>query len=511
MKRTRRLITGILIISSLLLPVAVYAREGDSGYEGGVSSGEAPGKTSYDYQEVCFITGEPIVFKGTLVIKKSFKEKENSITATYTYNLKNIDKAATLTRVLSYNTKLVKKENGQTIEETTLSKQPTEIIRVNSIPYILKSCDFTRSGLIDTKPAINYFAGNTWGKKVYQAGAASSGGTVSVEATGEFYGYDQYWGTAEVEKFSYIIQSQQKNENGVDSWGGTANVSLSSSTTQMLKFIENEPRQISFNGGYMQTQYNNNILEYSCRLPEFDANGISTDNLKSLNNSLKIETFPIQKRLPVPNIRHLRGHWAEDDIRILYSLEVFKGNDTLFNPEQLITRAEFATAIMQAAKEVPLDPVLISRTRSSNVRSKTKQVIVSPFSDVSIDNVYFTQIDNAFKRGIIMGKGNKFVPNEALSVADAITIFVRALGLEDLAPSPNAVTAFRDNDKIPAYARNAVYVAEKIGLVEGDERGYIKPDKSMTKAEAAELLNRFISYMCDGIKKDYRERIVNYN
>ena len=41
----------------------IFAREGDSGYEGGISSGEAPGKTSFEYKEVCFITGEPIALR----------------------------------------------------------------------------------------------------------------------------------------------------------------------------------------------------------------------------------------------------------------------------------------------------------------------------------------------------------------------------------------------------------------------------------------------------------------
>jgi len=57
---------------------------------------EAPGKTSFEYKEVCFITGEPIVFEGTLTIRKTLRQDKttgkNVITANYTYNLRNLEK-----------------------------------------------------------------------------------------------------------------------------------------------------------------------------------------------------------------------------------------------------------------------------------------------------------------------------------------------------------------------------------------------------------------------------------
>ncbi|GAE88708.1 hypothetical protein [Acetivibrio straminisolvens] len=105
-KRGLAFITTIFIIMIIAGGLPVYAREGDGGYEGGISSGEAPGKTSFEYKEVCFITGEPVVFEGTLTVKKTLKQDKttgkNVITSNYTYNLKNLEKDATLTRFLSY-------------------------------------------------------------------------------------------------------------------------------------------------------------------------------------------------------------------------------------------------------------------------------------------------------------------------------------------------------------------------------------------------------------------------
>lgn len=509
MKKTCAFIICMILALNIFPAGVVFAREGDSGYEGGISSGDAPGKTSYEYQEVCFLSGEPVVLKGTLIIKKQLRQ--DKITSTYTYSLKNVDKAATLTRVLSFTTALTAKDTGQTVEETSFAKPASETVKIGGTSYILKSSDFTRSSLIDAKPAINYYAGNLWSKKIYQAGAAANSGTVTVETTGNFYGYDQYWGTAEVEILNHFITGERNNNGKFDKWSGMAKVTLSSTVTNQLKYYKNQPDDISFDGGYVQTQNNSSILEYTCKLPEFDAKGISTDNIVNKSDSLKIETFPVQKRLPAPDLSNIRGHWAENEIKLLFGLEVFKGSGQGFKPDQYMTRAEFAAAIVQAARDVPPDPALAGRITSTAASRSAKQTIVSPFDDVSIDNAYFSQIDNAYKRGIISGTGkNRYGPNDGITVADAVSIFIRAIGLESLAPAPQAVTDFKDNDLIPGYARNSIYVAEKIGMVKGDGKGYLKPGDKLTRARAAVMLNKFITYLQDGIKKDYEGRIVNY-
>ncbi len=494
----------------------VFAREGDNGYEGGISSGEAPNKTSFEYKEVCFLTGEPVVFEGTVTIKKTLKQDKttgsNVITANYTYSLQNLQRSATLSRYISYNTVITKKDNGQTIEETSLNGRCTEVVRIGGTTYTLINYDFTKTNLIDSRPAVDYFAGNIWGKKTYETGGGARGGNVTVEISGDLYGYNQFWGTVETQVLNYIITSEKVNEGEVDRWSGTANVKLSSSTTKQIHYVENEPQTISFEGGFVQSQYNSSILQYTASLPEFDSKGIATDRLIESKDSLKIESFPVSKRLLVPSLNHLRGHWAENDIKALYSLEILTDDPSTFDPAQIMTRAEFAEAIVLAAKEVPEDPLLAkSRTSTQTSTRKAIEETVSPFVDVSTESRYFKSIESAYNRGMISGRGyNIFAPEDYLTTADAITIIIRALGLEGLAPSTGTVTSFRDDADIPQYARGSVYVAQRIGLVLGDERGYLKPREYLTKARAAVIINKVINYMRDDLKKDYRERIVNY-
>jgi len=211
------------------------------------------------------------------------------------------------------------------------------------------------------------------------------------------------------------------------------------------------------------------------------------------------------------DVRNARGHWAENDIRLMFGLEVFKGDGSNFYPDNYMTRAEFAAAMAKIAREVPQDPTLVTRTTTATRRTTGKEAVVSPFDDVSIDNIYFNEIKNAFERGIMLGKGdNRFAPNEYITKAEAVVAFIRALGFESLAPAPVAVTSFRDNDLIPEHARNAAYVAQKIGLIQSDSKGNMNPNKKLTKAEGASMLKNLIKYLQEGIRKDYRDRLINY-
>jgi N-acetylmuramoyl-L-alanine amidase len=253
----------IILISAILLPGSVLAREGIVGYEGGISSGEVPGKTTLDYQEVTFVTGKPVVFKGTLTLKKS--QKQNKLTTTYTYNLRSAETEGVLTRVLVFETTSVTMQNGQISESTELISA-RENLNIGGTTYIIanrNSYEFALSNLIDPKPAIQYHAGSVWSKKTYTVGTATSGNTVTVECTGSFYGYDQYWGNAESLLLDYIITAEKSGENDADKWGGTASVAISSTSAEKLEYQRNRPDQISFAGSYVQSRMNSNVMEYT--------------------------------------------------------------------------------------------------------------------------------------------------------------------------------------------------------------------------------------------------------
>lgn len=503
-------ITVITIMLTLALPGNTYARQGDSGYEGGISSGEAPNKISYQYQEPCFLTGTPVVLTGTLIIKKTLKSDTKTgtqtLTTRYTYNLANTDKAARLTRNLTFATTITPQDNGQKTESTQLTAA-TEALTVGGTTYRIANLtdyELSKSVLNDIKPAVNYYAGELWSKKTYRVGTAANSDTIVIESTGKYYGYDEYWSSAEAQLISQTITRNEAGKTPVIT--GKIDIDVSTTTQKELKYYENKPDQISFEGGYVQSQRNENILEYTANLSELDKNGKPTTKFVKFTDSLKLQSFPVQERLVSPNLKQIKGHPSEESISLMFGLKAYK-DTTGFDPQEYMSRAEFIDAFINVAKEVPLDPVYKSKKTTTTKTTTVKSL----FTDVTQNHALFTSITAAGTRGITAGNGtSKFRPDAIITMAEAVTMMVNSLGLDGLAPNPSAVTSFKDNDSIPAFARPSMYVAEKLGLIQEDSKGYIYPNAKLTKAKAADLMKAYIDYMNTDIRKEYMDWMVSY-
>lgn len=490
------------------------AAEGDCGYEGGIV-GELSGK-EYEYQEVIFLTGKPIVVRGSLIIKKSIKK--DSETWTYTYvNLKNSEEKVNISRTIGFDVKVVRKGENQIQKVVSLKGVPSERITIDRVTYTLRKYKFSKSTIVDVKPVIQYFAGNFVGEKVYSVSGntGSTSSTITVKTSGKVFGYNQYWSDAESQVIDYLIESK----NGKAAWAGKAKITISSSTTKKLTYEKNKPYEISFEGGYIQTQTNLAVLQYESELPEFDAKGMPTNYLIKSKDTLKFETLPQITRLAVYSLPELKGHWAERDVNLMYSLGVFLDYPGSFRVNDFVTREEFARAIILVSRVLneeetkEAEASLISTNSSAEVKkaAKKKGTEKQIFNDVPLDYPYYTYIKEVYTRKIMKGINMvNFVPQGTISRAEVITILVRALGLENKAPSPTAITPFRDNQTIPSWARNPIYVAERIGLIKGDLYGNVNPNKLVTKGEMAVMLNRFINYLIEDIIRDYRENMVQY-
>jgi len=505
-RRTMRMGALLLAMTMLsLLCVPAGAVEGTLGYEGGISVVNRLVKDTYQYREVAFVTGKPVVLDGTVTIKKSVKAGKEI--ATYTYKLANAAQAATLTRVLILDTTVDTKNNGQITKSSLFSKLPTEVLKIGSVTYTLASESFTRSDLTDPKPAVDYHAGEYRAKKVYRVGTGADVPTVTVETSGTVHAYDQYWSGTQTQQLNVQVTWAKK---GAASWGGTAVVTVSTSSRQQIEYRENEPTQISFDGGYLRTTWNEAVLGYEASFPEFDKGGLATDRMVTYRDSLALDTEPVYERLQVPDIRHLKGHFAEKAIHILYGLEVIPGTGDDYNPEKYLTREEFVAQAVKVFKAVPADPN-VRATTTATARTTAAKMPAAPFVDLDGKETFYQEILDASNRGIVIGRGmSYFRPEDYITRAEVVTIAIRALGLGNLAPWPNAVAPFVDNDAIPAFARNPAAVAAQIGILDADDAGRFRPADFMTAAEAADMFYRLINYMGDDLVTDYREHITKW-
>jgi hypothetical protein len=503
-------IIAIILVIAAIFPMPALAAEGECGYEGGISTGIA-NKNVYEYKEVTFITGKPVVLVGTVTIKKTIKSGTEVWKYTYT-NLKNTKEKIIINRAIQYTITSIPKSNGQIQKQVTLTGTPVEKISINNYLYTLNSYNFSKSTIVDVKPFIQYFAGEFVGEKNFTTvnGLGTTNGQLTVTTTGKTYGYNQYWSNAESQTINYVIKNSQDK-----TWTGTATIGLSLTSTKNLNYELNTPDQISFEGGYVQTQNNLGLLQYQSKLPEFDTKGIPTDYLINTKDTLRFDTFPQVIRLPIPPLPQLKGHWAENDIKLLYSLEIFKESPSSFNPNAYITRGEFAKDLILSGKILTDDQITAAdssvTSTSSTEATASNTVPASEFTDVPVSSPFYPYIKTANDLKIMSGTNSKiFQPDSPITKAEAITLLVRALGLESKSPNPTAVTTFNDNDKIPAWARNCAYVAQSIGLIKGDTQGNMLPDKKLTQSEIAVMLSRFINYMRQDIIKDYQERSFQY-
>lgn len=473
-----------LTLFTLVLLTACISYGAPADYLGGVHN-------EYEYEELVFISGEPIKFTGELEIKE--KIKDNVIKTTYDFDLiaKDGEEEYDLKRKITYETVYTEDPiKGQSIGQTNVTKY-SEKIDIGDNDYRLEDYQFSRSDVMDNRPATHYFTGNIRGRKYYSVNRDE--GQVIVDLTGGVVGYENFWGRTETQKVNQIITYPDGKQ-------GMVNTQTSDSLTKRLVYSDNEVSLISFNGGYVRTTNNQVVSKYDYSLPNGDGRNITgSENLsKNMNPSLE--------RLIVPKFRDVPGHWAEEYIEKLYSLNVFEDASTsFFVPEGPIQRKEYIVAVMKACNIDPEIPEEKGRSR----RRRNEPEEVSPFRDISTSDKDYYYIKKANELGIIYGRSNElFRPTESLTIAEAVTMLIRALGLESVAPNPGYYTGFMDDYAIPDWARDSAYMAKEIGVVDA---GMFNPNKTLTRAEASKLLIRFLEFLEKDLQRDYRENIILFN
>lgn len=477
------------------------------GFEGGIAN-------ENEYAEILLITGEPIILKGSCTISPG-RLKDNVLTTNYTYKLSNPEKDVDLERRITLETVFKPEEKRGQIIATSRITSARENIRAGSYRYRLEDYQFSLSTISHNNPAISYYSGTWDARKTYSVNRDM--GTVTIYIIGEIVGHSNIWGGAETQTLKYFTEFKGQIEVARKQWEkaewsafSTSNISVN--RTRKLAYVANEPAWISFRGGYLQTSQKESILQYEYNVPRFSANGLPLTSRRTGWGNEKLVTVPENERLPIPVIRDIEGHWAQADIERLASLGVLAPEGNFFGPRLNMTRSEFARAVAvatamkedkEAEKTLPVLPWLQTQEQENGEQPL--------FKDVPPDHRDYKYVQLVAKKGVMAGvEPARFGPDENLTRAQALTIIIRALGLERLAPNPPFKTNFTDDADIPGWAKPSVYVASEIGLVNGDSLGRVMPNQVMTRAEAAAFLNRFITFLQYDIKREYIDRILNY-
>jgi len=431
------------------------------------------GEEELNAKEVVFISGEPIVFEGTLAYEQS---KNGEVeTRTYEYSLTSGD-GDTLSRELEFTISTEEKSNGQRVSSWGLDEF-NETITIGDKTYTLNRYNISRTQIDDVKPVGNYFAGNINIEKTY---TDNDDVRIKVVGSGDIYGYDTAWAKNETVSMNYTIS------NG--DWTGNYSTVTSDTDQKKVKNVQNSVSQISFNDSYVVLENNISTIKYSSQMPEF-YNGKALEYIVKSSDAYKYESFPIENRLASYNLSGLRGHWGEGEIRKAFALEYMdEWTNGITSPDSGVTRGEFSKIMALVLK---LD---------TNEYAEHQMT----FRDVTENNKYYEYIRALNAVGVVSGDSKtKFMPNRIVTRAEAITMIINAIGFENKSPEAFPNLKFADVDEIPTWAARFIYVANVIGLVKGDTNGNFMPNKQLTKAEIATISNNLVRYLTEEITNEY--------
>lgn len=481
----KRFIVLALFLSVLVYPLNILAERGNSGFELGIYNREVDFNKAKKYKELILITGEPIIVEGTIEPKVSNNKK------TYKYKLENKDKGIELTRSLDFLRDIEESASKKQVVEVNGLTKFSETIKTNKGEYVLEDYQFHNSSLDDGQAIVDFFQGNWEGVKTYSIDKDK--GKVTVNMSGETFGYKHYWGHTETQRIHQDISYMEYDGDSTKMWNGVGDVDIVFNRTKDMTYFQNQSQQSSFDGGYTLTEKSETVMKYQYDLPYE-----GSQTIRNISQGVeRYDSVPTQKRLFVPKYKDIKGHWAEANIKKMSGLQVVEEKN-YFGPDLNAKRAEFAKWIVKA----------MDLTGEETKKSKKKKE-PDLYEDISAEVPEYNYIKIITEKEIMTGVGhNRFSPDEGLTRAEAISVVIRALGLERLAPAGSYKTKFIDDGQIPAWAKKNIYVANEIGIANGNN-GYIYPNDTMTKAEAITFIMNVIEYLQDDLKLHYREYMIN--
>lgn len=145
------------------------------------------------------------------------------------------------------------------------------------------------------------------------------------------------------------------------------------------------------------------------------------------------------------------------------------------------TKKVIVSTILGASLLITSVPFNVFNTEQ--VKAETVSVYTS-FSDVSKNSFAYDAIYDLVNRKVVFGYDNGlFKPNVTVTRGQFATFLARALDL------PAADSNFKDLPKSKALYKD-VSRAAKAGLIKGDTKGYVYPDKAVSRADIAVMVDR---------------------
>ncbi|SCW80545.1 DNA-binding beta-propeller fold protein YncE [Paenibacillus tianmuensis] len=178
--------------------------------------------------------------------------------------------------------------------------------------------------------------------------------------------------------------------------------------------------------------------------------------------------------------KDVERHWAQQAVNDMGSRLVVSGvSQGQFNPDQDITRAEFAAILI----------------RGLGLKAKEG---AQPFSDVDRKDWFCGAVGTAYAYNLISGfEDGAFRPNEKITREQAMTIMAIAMTITGLSAksSPTAeplLNSFADAGTVSDWAKSGISDALQSGLLSGRSGTELAPKAFITRAEVAVIVQRLL-------------------
>lgn len=189
----------------------------------------------------------------------------------------------------------------------------------------------------------------------------------------------------------------------------------------------------------------------------------SEENNKFSENTKTAYTIP----------KDAQKHWAKEAIEYCLSKGYFKDivKDQKFEPEKQITRGEFITVLARFAG-----------AKESNAKTS--------FTDIDKNMYYAPFVAWAKENNITAGTGNgKFSPEKPISRAEMTTMLYRFLkSMKIDLKSLDKNIDFKDKDKIPSWAKEAIKEIVDLGILNGNDDKTFNPMGKFKRCQMAQII-----------------------
>ncbi|HYF92658.1 MAG TPA: S-layer homology domain-containing protein [Symbiobacteriaceae bacterium] len=179
--------------------------------------------------------------------------------------------------------------------------------------------------------------------------------------------------------------------------------------------------------------------------------------------------------LPVKSFSDLEGHWAKYDAEYLATIEVVNGiGEGLFGPDLQLTRAQFAKLVVLGLNLEPAGAPNLTFTDSAAIAEWARGYVAT-----------------AVEMGLIRGfDDGSFRPDDPVSRVQVAVVAARGLRYKEVLGENGRGRRFRDEERIPAWARADVELTAAAGVIEEFWGEDFDADTPATRALAAAVVRR---------------------